>query len=209
MEFLSFDPVTLVAALVSIIAFIVTFIRTGSVKKALQNLNLIQGVTNMTTRAPDYHQSANENDESIQSFENTRTDYVLNRHTNELEEKPEKIDLQSLINSAVDTALDRVLQKLMPDGSEIPDTIETDYENSIGDLDDLAQAMDIAEEYRERLGLPLEMSVSDIYKRVGEYSSNLLEQIKTKQGGNNNVTQKEDRQAEKQAPIQEHSEESA
>lgn len=163
----------IVTTTLSIIAFIVVLIRTGSAKTAAKSAKEL--MENMAKyRASDYK------DESAQTFTNERVEYTLNKHTNELEEKPIKTDLAELIQSSVETAFERVLQRLIPDTDEVPDTIESDYDQSIDDLNDLAVAIDVAEEYREKLGLPLEMSVSEIFGKVNEYSESLKQKLSDK-----------------------------
>lgn len=135
----------------------------------------------MYYRMPDYRADKEVNETvDAQSFTNQRTEFKLNKRTNELEVLPDKTDLAQLIQSSIDTALDRVLQRLQPDVDDMPDTLEQDYDNSIDDLNDLAQAVEVAETYRERLNLPLEMSVTDIYKQVSDYSETLRQKISEK-----------------------------
>lgn len=149
----------IVSVILSAITAVVTFVRTGTIKK---------GVNNMLFRSPTYqeHLTDEEKAKQSQTFDNLKTEYILNKNTNELEEKPEKTDLQSLINSSLDTALDRVLQRLMPESMDIEGQIESEYDSFSDDLIDYATIIERAEQYRDEFDLPAEMSVSDIYKRV-------------------------------------------
>lgn len=164
------DIAYLVALALSVLNAIITFVRTGTLKKEYKN---------MLYRSPDYQDylSDEEKQKQAQEFPNIKTEYVLNKHTNELEEKESKTDLQSLINSSVDTALDRVLQRLLPDGDNLQDTLESDYVTYGDDLIDFADMLDRAEEYREKFNLPLEMSVEDIFKRVQTEADGLKSRI--------------------------------
>lgn len=164
------DIAYLVALALSVLNAIITFVRTGTLKKEYKN---------MLYRSPDYQDylSDEEKQKQAQEFPNIKTEYVLNKHTNELEEKESKTDLQSLINSSVDTALDRVLQRLLPDGDDLQDTLESDYVTYGDDLIDFADMLDRAEEYREKFNLPLEMSVEDIFKRVQTEADGLKSRI--------------------------------
>ncbi|WGL31440.1 hypothetical protein [Dipodfec virus UOA04_Rod_1056] len=150
----------IVSVILSAITAVITFVRTGTIKKEFKK--------DMLYRSPGYQESLSDEEKKkqSQSFDNLKTEYVLNKNKNELEEKPDKTDLQSLINSSIDTALDRVLQRLMPESQDIESEIESEYDAVSDDLIDYAEILDRAEDYRERFNLPLEMSVDDIYKHV-------------------------------------------
>lgn len=162
MEF--FDNIAYIVALaLSVLNAIITFVRTGTLKKEYKQ---------MVYRSPDYQKNGSQK----QSFDNLKTEYILNERTNELEEKEEKTDLQSLINSSIDSALDRVLQRLIPQGDVIDD-LESESTDLSDDLMDFAEILDRAEDYRERFNLPLTASTADIFKRVQEESDALKKRL--------------------------------
>ena len=183
----NFDNIAyLVALVLSVLNAIITFVRTGTLKKEYKN---------MLYRSPDYVKT----DEQKQSFDNLKTEYVLNERAGELEEKTEKTDLQSLINSSKDTALDSVLQRLYPQGYDLEGDLESQDDSLQDDLIDFAYLLDRAEEYREQFGLPLTASTSDIFKRVQEESDTIKQRLdnlrksKKQEKEINNEPQKEDK----------------
>lgn len=154
----------LVALVLSVLNAIITFVRTGTLKKEYKN---------MLYRSPDYKKT----DEQKQSFSNLKTEYVLNERIGELEEKTEKTDLQSLINSSIDTALDRVLQRLQPQGYDLECDLESQDDSMQDDLMDYAYLLDLAEDYREKFGLSLSASTADIFSRVQEESNSIKQRL--------------------------------
>lgn len=152
------DIIYLIALCLSVLNAIITFVRTGTIKKEVSDL-----------RSPDYQKS----DDQKQSFSNKKIEYVLNERTNELEKKVGEVDLQARINSSVDTALDRVLQRLQPESYDLEGDLESQWESAENDLIDFAEILDRAEEYREQFGMSLKATTADIYKRVQEESDKL------------------------------------
>lgn len=162
----NFDNIAyLVALVLSVLNAIITFVRTGTLKKEYKN---------MVYRSPDYQESLTDEEKAqqAQTFDNLKTEYRLNRNTGELEVQPDKTDLQSLINSSIHTAFDRVLSRLLPQ-EDLEGEIESEYDSVSDDLMDYAAILDKAEDYREQFELPDDMSVSDIFKRVQEESDSL------------------------------------
>lgn len=160
----------IITTIIGVIAFIVTFIRTGSIQKSVGEF--------MKYRTPDYRSDKSVNETvDAQSFDNTKQDWKLDKHTNVLEKLETKTDLAAFIQSSIDSALDRVLMRLQPAVDDMPDTLETDYENTVDDLDDLAVAIDLANEYREKFNLPLETSVDDVFKYVQKQATEIKSKI--------------------------------
>lgn len=184
----NFDSIAyLVALVLSVLNAIITFVRTGTLKKEYKQ---------MVYRSPDYVKDETQK----QSFDNLKTEYVLNERTNELEEKTEKTDLQSLINSSLDTALDRILQRLQPDGYDLEGDLESEDDAYQEDLIDFADLLDRAEEYRDKFGLPLSASTSEIFERVQKESDAVrqrLDALRTKQPVNEEVKDNESSQEDK------------
>lgn len=106
--------------------------------------------------------------------------YRLNKTTNELEKTEDFIDLQEQIESYKEVALQSMLERFMP--KLVDET--ADFVNVKGDLDMLTECFDVAEEYREKLGLDDTMSIQEVYKHMTEYSKTLADNIeKVKKGG--------------------------
>lgn len=161
----NFDSIAyLVALVLSVLNAIITFVRTGTLKKEYKE---------MVYRSPDYQKD----DSAKQSFDNLKTEYVLNERVGELEEKTEKTDLQSLINSSVDTALDRVLQRLQPGGYDLEADLESQDDSFQDDLMDFADLLDRAEDYREKFGMSAKASTAEIFARVQEESDSIKQRL--------------------------------
>lgn len=106
---------------------------------------------------------------SVQSISEEVVDYVLNPDTNRLEELEVKKNLQKDIQSYIDCALERALERFHV-SSEQPDesreSLVEGYSAVNQDLSVLADAMEVAEQYRDEFGLPDTASLSDIYGEV-------------------------------------------
>lgn len=112
-----------------------------------------------------------------QTFNEEVKDYILNPATNQLEELPIPKNVQDYIQSFVDCALERFKDKFLPSVTEERDDI-ADYTQSVSDLSSLAEAMEVAEDYRDRFNLPDDYSMADIYGFVDKHSKELSEKLK-------------------------------
>lgn len=200
----------------SLVMAIITYRRTGKVKRSLD------GLTKGDMEVMDYrtanYRATDPPLAHAQKFPNVKTEYELDRHTNELVELEEKTDLQAQINSENTSSLDMLLEKFgVSNFSDIigglKPTLEENYERATDDLMDIANAMDIAEEYRDKLKLPLEMNISDVFKEVDKYAHKLsdeisaLDKLKNKEV-TQNVEAKKAQPSEVSPSVQEHGEES-
>ena len=156
----------------AVVSFIVTLFVKHSVKKSISNF---KEVLNMSEN-PTYQTFFNRVSPS-QSFSETVPDYRLNPDTNELEELPLPRNIQAKIDSYVESALDRALKRFQPEVSATVDDVAEQLDNSTLDLSSMAEAMEIAEQYREQLNLPDNYSMSDIYGAVDKYSSELKNKL--------------------------------
>lgn len=145
---------------------VITFVRTGSIKETM----------NMFFRSVNYkeHLSDEEKKAQSQEFDYMKTQYALNERTGELEEKDEKVDIQKLIDSSVETALDRMLNRFMPETVEDSEEVYQTYKN---DLMDYADLIDRAEEYREHFGLAPDLSVQGVFDFVSKQADKLKTDI--------------------------------
>ena len=110
-----------------------------------------------------------------QSFDENKPTYRLNKASGELEQDG-TVNVQELINSAVSVALERMLDKFLPQSTEIEEkTVELNSMND--DLDYLVEAFNKAEDYREKYNLSENLSIQDIYKVVSNKSNELVKQI--------------------------------
>lgn len=110
-----------------------------------------------------------------QSFDENKPTYRLNKASGELEQDG-TVNVQELINSAVSVALERMLDKFLPQSTEIEEkTVELNSMND--DLDYLVEAFNKAEDYREKYNLSENLSIQDIYKVVSNKSNELVKQL--------------------------------
>lgn len=182
MDFLCEYGDRLVIAVFSLVAFIVTLVKTRSLKHAL---SAIKEVDDMKLKTVRYNGDAST--VSAQHFENLQTDYTLDRVTNSLKEKDEKIDLQAQINSVRPSTLDELLDRLLPVVDETLRTAQSDYRTLSDDLYEMGKAFEAAEFYRDRLGLSDDLSFIQVMEAVQAKGQELGRRIddlqKVKQGG--------------------------
>lgn len=162
----------LVIFVLAVVSFVVTLFVKHSVKKSISNF---KEVLNMSKNS--IYQTAFARVVPAQSFFETVPDYRLNPDTNELEELPLPRNIQAKIDSFIESALDRALKRFQPEVSATVDDVAERLDNSTLDLSSMAEAMEIAEQYREQLNLPDNYSMSDIYGAVDKYSSELKNKL--------------------------------
>lgn len=126
-----------------------------------------------------------------QTFDTEKPVYRLNNATGELELSGDKVILQEVVNSCVKTALDHVLDRLLPQVEQAKDVVELDLMR-----EDLDYAMDVcnkAEEYRQKLNLSDKLSVEEIYSELAKSAELLKAKIDTaKSLTNKEVSQDEE-----------------
>lgn len=173
--------VAAVMFILAVVAFIVTLFTKRSVSQATKNF---LGVLDMSKNVGDL---ASKTLHTKQSFSNMVPDYILSDKTGELERSPVDKDIQAYIDSYIDTALERALRRFsVPNAVE--DNAVADYTQSIDDLASLADAIEVAEDYRDKLHLPDSASISDIYAAVDKRAQELKVKIDSiNKGGANNV----------------------
>lgn len=107
-----------------------------------------------------------------QSFEKLVPVYRLNKGTNVLEKTEDYIDIQELVNSSAEYALDRVLNRLMPVDTpveELQQTVDIMQDN----LDIMANLIERANVYRVEQGLDPALSVEEVYRHMQKNASDL------------------------------------
>lgn len=125
--------------------------------------------------------------------------YELNERTNELEET-DPLDIDALVQSSKETSLDRTLARLMPD--EEGDKVVADLTDTRDDLDFLADAMDVAEEWRDRLNLAPDVSINDVFKAMDDYNKTLQRDIASRRNVKTVKGVKTDEQAQTPQNVQ-------
>lgn len=112
------------------------------------------------------------------TFSNLIPQYRLNKATGMLEEA-EPLDITALCNSSRNVELKELLARLESGTAELTQTVKTQYEDYSDDLDEMANALDIAEDYRERFGMNENVPVSDIFKRIEQERDKLKQSLET------------------------------
>lgn len=112
-----------------------------------------------------------------QEFTSKRDKYILNRSTGELEKLPIQEDLQEYVDSFSETALDKIFEKFNGCVPTSDRSAVYGYAEMKGDLSEMANVYDIAEQYRDEFGLGDDMSIEDIYKFVSSQADELKKQI--------------------------------
>ena len=155
----------------AVTAFVVSLVRGHSIKKAVEDFKEVENLK--------YKTAANARKDSAshsQTFSEYVKDYVLNPGTNELEELEVPKNIQAKIDSYLDTCLEAALERFMPKVVAEEDTI-VDYTAAAEDLSVIGDAMDRAEEYREKFNLPDSMSYMEIYSFIGTQAAELKRKL--------------------------------
>lgn len=113
-----------------------------------------------------------------QSFTPYEPQYVLNPVTNNLEAVPGPgRNVQEKIQSYVACALESALERFLPKDVQDDDTVVADYTQRMDDLGLIGEAMEVAEDYRERYNLPDNYSARQIYEFVQKQANDLKGQL--------------------------------
>lgn len=152
------DIIWIVVLAINFVLNIIQFFKTGSISKRTKS---ILESESMKYRLPNYRETEKS---PSQSFETEVAQYRLNKSTDELEELPDKLDIQQLVDSSAPSALDNMLQSLEPQLSEEDEIIDL-HNEQLDDLDRFRDADDYRLEICERYGL----SPYTSFKKVLEY----------------------------------------
>lgn len=129
----------------------------------------------ITYRNADYRMNSEDEPQGTK-FSNLIPQFRLNKASGILEEA-EPLDITALANSARNVELKELLSKLEAGTAELTQQLKTKYEDYTDDLDELANALDVAEEYRERFGMSEDISVSDIFARIEQERDKLKQSL--------------------------------
>ena len=166
-----------VSILLGILSLLFGFFRTHKIKKEVNELKF----KTIDTVEP-----------VSQSFTETKPAYVLNSSTNELERLAVDENVQVKIQSFLETAIERALERFLPNDVVEVDDIAERYNQSQLDLSELGKAYDMAESYREKFGLSDDCSVDDIFAKLSAYSEDLKTRIaKSKEVKSDEVSEKD------------------
>lgn len=144
-----------------------------------------------------YHKKLDDAQASInnvaQTFSTKQPSYVLNDSTGELERLPIDEDIQERIESYLTSALDRVLERYLPQDVSSENDEVADYTAATADLADLGEMYEKAESYREKYHLGNDMSIREIYDFIGERAKDLANKIseRSKVSENSQTTESE------------------
>lgn len=150
----------------AVIAFFVNYVRTGKIDKELKNL-IFKENNDMIYKTPNSAAKV-----STQEFSETVPDYVLNERTNVLERSPIDKDIQAYIQSYCDCALDKLLEKFLPQDVVLNEKQDTLHQMQI-DIGAAADVFDLAEDYREKYNLDDSWNISQIFEYVQQQADKL------------------------------------
>lgn len=171
------------SCVVGLLCFMVTLFRTGSVKKSILQLKEFEEMIKYKTAEKQQAMKV-----KGQEFSETIKDYILDPVTNELEESPVPKNVQEEIQSYIDVALDRALERFLPNVEAEVDDVEQNYTEMSQDLASIGDAFDLAEEYREKLGLGADVPVAEVFNKMAERAETLKQSLLSK------TTKKEEKQ---------------
>lgn len=152
------DIVWIFVLLINLVLNIIQFFKTGRISSRTKS---ILESENMKYRLPNYRETENS---PSQTFDIEVPQYRLNKSSNELEELPDKLDIQQLVDSSASSSLDNMLSSLEPVLSDEDKIIDL-HNDQLDDLDRFREADDYRLEVCERYGL----SPYTSFKKVLEY----------------------------------------
>ena len=177
---------------VAIVAAIVMFFRTKNVKYIKEIEDIVK-----------YRVSSEKVKGAFtQDFEGTRyvKQYRLNKATNALEECEEPLDVQALVNSCKDYCLQECLNRFFPADDKKSQVVQ-EYDDTLDDIDSLTEAFNVAEDYREKLGLSDEANITEIFAAMEKRSAELKKYVDVYQAQKNNISEvKENAQNSQSSP---------
>lgn len=115
-----------------------------------------------------------------QEFSDFIDDFQLLLREDKLVKSETPINRQELIQSSKDTALEKALEKFLPQGNITDDPTIVDYAQTNCDLDFLMQAHNVANDYKKKFNLPDDFNTSQVYDFVSRQNTLLKDYIKNK-----------------------------
>lgn len=114
-----------------------------------------------------------------QSFDPLVPQYRFNKETGELEQLPDMLDVQKLVDSSLNTSLESMLDRFLP--TDKISNLEADLSDTRDTLDRLASAMDFAEELKDKLGLDEFASLNDVQSALDKVEAEQIAKVKAEQ----------------------------
>lgn len=102
--------------------------------------------------------------------------YRLDESTGELVENPDPLDVDKLVESCRSTSLSALLDRFLPQNTV--DMIDGVISETEQDLGSVGAALDTLEEYRSKLGLSDDVSVSDVLAQIEMYRDKLVQKAR-------------------------------
>lgn len=171
-----YECIALVGFVVSLIFNLIMYARTRDIKY------LKDGILLMKYKTENYVGEKTKG----QSFSNLKPVYRLNKSTGALELTDEYIDIQAEIDSMRDYCLQACLERFEAQYSDDVSEAQNQYDTIIDDIDNVNQIFNIAEQYRDQLGLSDELSIGEVFsamqKKSGELKSYIQSQNDKKKG---------------------------
>ena len=127
---------------------------------------------NMKFRSPFYRESTPSPEQDFSPLVKT---YRLDKTTDQLVEA-DTIDVDKLIASHMDSALERMLERFMP--VDVSAEIKGEIDDTESDLASVGAALDLLCDYRDNLGLDPFCSAEDVVAAMEKKRADLLEQQK-------------------------------
>lgn len=152
--------------ILAVVSFLVTLFTKKSVTHAVKNF---EEVITMGKK----YLTVDTRSKTKQVFSEEVPDYVLSERTNELELSPIPKNIQDYINSHIETALERALERFSVPNAIEQEDVFNDYTQRVDDLSSIGEAIELAETYRDRYHLPDTYSISDIYSFVDKQAKDL------------------------------------
>lgn len=129
-----------------------------------------------------------------QKFEHTAPVYELDAETGELVKTDKVINIDELVNSSKDQALNSLYDRFLPDDIERATATFDCHVSREANLQALRETYDLVEQYREKYHLPDDMDGVDVLTYVEKSASKVKEQLKLakeseikKEGGETNA----------------------
>lgn len=110
-----------------------------------------------------------------QKFSNLKPVYRLNKATNELELTDEVIDIQELVNSCKEVALNAILDRFLPQIATSDEIVTVNRMQD--DLDTMCEAINLAESYRQKYNLSDKLTYTEIFDTIYNKSVELKEKV--------------------------------
>lgn len=170
---------------------VIQFLKYGKVSKEVKE--------NMKIRLSNYRENVSDEDRGGQSFDRVVPEYAYDENSRELYVVGSK-DLQEIIQSSVDCALDRILDKfgaLPPEMQPVP--VQSDDVNIVDVRDDLSVANDMFDEFeaiREKYKFGDDVSYQEMFTKLKQMQADYDTQLKESIAKKNSEVSKNDEKKE-------------